>query len=510
MSIHYQIENTMENDKLLSEMSDLYSNHYGFWGETGPMPGGRIKLSEKVLYKWIQSEDAYIATARKNAQLLGYAIAIKKSKNKTDNKYIISWITQLVVHTDYRKIGIGKTLLFSFWGFSNDYAWGIMSSNPYAIRALEKATYRRVQPLAMKKKEQRIIKFGVENVSYLDETTDFVVTAKNCKVNTKFPSDISRVDEKLANVTKDGIPWLLGEIEEGWEWFAFTFNEQEKVSLTLNEIEEMLSVSEEIAHKAYSRMLIDDASHHWAKHTKTEVDFIEKFCKLSKGAKVADFGCGIGRHTIELAHRGYESIGIDFSEILLNKAKKNISKNLFIHDDCRSVNLNQKFDAVICLYDVIGSFINPDDNMRILENAVAHLKSNGYMVLSVMNYELTKAKVKHTFTLSNEHNKLLELSASETMEKTGDIFNPDYYMIDTDTDIVYRREQFSKGGQLPQELIVRDVRYTKDQIENMCESVGLKVLLSSYVQSGKWETNLSPTDPKAKEVLLVCQKVVNK
>ena len=51
MSIHYQIENTMENDKLLSEMSDLYSNHYGFWGETGPMPGGRIKLS-KMRKKW--------------------------------------------------------------------------------------------------------------------------------------------------------------------------------------------------------------------------------------------------------------------------------------------------------------------------------------------------------------------------------------------------------------------------------------------------------------------------
>ena len=506
-NIHYTIESHMENCDLLKEMSTLYSNHYGFWGETAAKPGERIQLSAKKLYQWIQSEDSYIATARKDDKLIGYSIAIKKSKNKTNNDYIVSWVTQLVVHGDFRQQGVGKTLLFSFWGFSNDYAWGIMSSNPYAIRALEKATYRRVQPTIMKKKEQSIVRFGVENVSYLDENTEFVVNSKNCKVNTYFPSSLLRVHEKLANVTKEDIPWLLGDIEEGWEWFAFTFNGQEKVSLTLTEIEEMLSVSEDIAHKAYSRMLIDDTAHKWAKHTKIEVDFIEKFCKLSKGSQIADFGCGIGRHTIELINRGYDSVGIDFSEALLEKAQRGVPEEVFIHADCRSVNLNKEFDVIICLYDVIGSFIDNNDNMKILENTVSHLKDNGHMVISVMNYELTKANAKHTFILASEHNKLLELSASKTMEETGDIFNPEYYMIDTETNIVYRREQFVQGGQLPQEFIVRDVRYTKDQIEKMCESVGLKVLSSSYVQAGKWERDLHPTDPKAKEILLVCEKV---
>ncbi len=508
-NIDYQIENPMENKNLLDEMSELYSGHYGFWGETAAKPGQRIQLSAKKLYQWIQSEDSYIATARKDYELVGYSIAIKKSKNKTDNKYLISWVTQLVVHEDFRQQGIGKTLLFSFWGFSNDYAWGIMSSNPYAIRALEKATYRRVQPVIMRNKAQGIVKFGIENVSYLDENTDFVVTSKNCKVNTHFPSDLSQVNQKLSNVTQDDIPWLLGEIEEGWEWFAFTFHEQNKVLLTLDEIQEMLSVSEEIAQNAYSRMLVDNKSHHWARHTKTEVDFIEKVCQLSKGAKVADFGCGIGRHTIELANRGYHSFGIDFSQALLEKAKKDTSHEMFICDDCRNVVLDEEFDAIICLYDVIGSFIDNDENMKILENAASHLKANSYMVLSVMNYELTKSRVKYTFNLSSEPNRLLELSASKTMEETGDIFDPEYYMIDTETDIVYRREQFAQGDQLPQELIVRDVRYTKNQIEEMCKKVGLKVLLSRYVQAGKWDVELSATDYKAKEILLVCKKQVS-
>lgn len=507
MNIEYKIEGILENQQLLHEMSHLYSNHYGYWGETHQNSGERIQLSSSKLYQWIQSEHSYVATARKYGELLGYAIAIKKSKNKTDNKYLISWITQLVVHESYRKIGIGKTLLFSFWGFSNDYAWGIMSSNPYAIRALEKATYRRVQPAFMKKKEKSIIKFGIENVSYLEEDTEFVITSNNSKVNTKFPSNISKVNEKLANVTTESTPWLLGDIEEGWEWFAFTFNEQKKVKLTLEEVENMLSISEDIAYKAYSRMLIEKESHFWAKHTNHEIDFIEKNCNFSKEMKIADFGCGIGRHTIELANRGYDIVGVDYSKSLLQKAKFGYKENIFIQGDCRNIQLENKFDAILCLYDVIGSFVDEEQNNLILKNIVLHLKPNGYVVLSVMNYELTLNQAKHIFKLKDEPNKLLELAASSTMEESGNIFNPEYYMIDSDTNIVYRREQFIQGADLPQEFIVRDRRYSMAQIQAMCENVGLEVVKSNYVQAGKWNTSLDATNPKAKEILLVCRKV---
>jgi len=93
------------------------------------------------------------------------------------------------------------------------------------------------------------------------------------------------------------------------------------------------------------------------------------------------------------------------------------------------------------------------------------------------------------------------------MQKTGDIFNPDYYMIDKDTNIVYRREQFNVKNQLPQELIVRDYRYTKIDIEQMCKKAGLKVIFSRYIQAGKWEVELEATDKKAKEILLLCKKI---
>lgn len=507
MNIEYQSESELYNSNLIDEMSELYSAHYGLWGKTSKNHGKRISLSASYIKQWTKDENAYIATARDKDKLIGYAIAIKSYKNKSEKKNLISWVTQLVVHQEYRQHGIGKELLFSFWGFSNYYAWGVMSSNPYAIRALEKATYRRINPSIIKNKEIGLKKFGIERVSYLDETTEFIITTKNTRVNTKFPSDISNVNEKLKNVTNKGVPWLLGEIEEGWEWLAFTFNNQEKITLTKEEINEMLDVSDKIAHQAYSKMEMNSVNHLWAKHTDREIEFIINNCKLTKNMKIVDFGCGIGRHTNKLLEDGYNAIGIDYSKNLLMKAQEySDKKENFIEGDCRTIDLNERYDFILCVYDVIGSFVDNSENIKILKNIYTHLEEDAYTLISVMNYELTKSEAKYTFSFNDEHNKLLELTASDTMQKTGDIFNPDYYMIDEDTNIVYRREQFNVENKLPQELIVRDYRYTKLEIETMCMNIGLEVIFSRYVQAGNWDVVLESTNKKSKEILILCKK----
>ncbi len=46
------------------------------------------------------------------------------------------------MHKDYRSQGIGKKLCRTAWGVNNYFACGLVSSHPYAVRALEKATQR--------------------------------------------------------------------------------------------------------------------------------------------------------------------------------------------------------------------------------------------------------------------------------------------------------------------------------------------------------------------------------
>ncbi|NGZ25316.1 MAG: GNAT family N-acetyltransferase [Magnetococcales bacterium] len=491
-------------EKLVREYAQFYSSHYGYWkSSVDSNEKRRVRLSAEKIKEWFEPEGNNIAEARRKGELIGYAIAIQGTSPKGKK---ISWVTQLVVHEQYRDRGIGKRLLFSFWSFSDFYAWGLASSNPYAIRALEKATRRRCDPLRIKAHKNLILNFGKQRVSYIQQAKETVVGKTQSVINTNFHVDHSQIGSMIAKVTTENKNWSLGPLQEGWEWLAFTFQDQPQISLTPDEINTMLVASDQTVKNAYSRMSLDH-QHSWAKHTDKEAEFIIEHCQLVAGQTVLDLGCGIGRHAHALASQGLMVTGIDYIEKLIEKAKKNHIENLkFQCDDCRQVDLQQQFDVVLCLYDVIGSYAKEEDNKDIILNIVRHLKIGGYALMSVMNFELTQSVAKHYFSLEKDYDRLLDLKPSMIMEKTGDVFNPDYFMIEKESRIVYRREQFQMGNRLPEEFIVRDKRYTEEEITKLCASCGLKVLWSRFVRAGQWQLPLQNIDPKAKEILLLCRK----
>lgn len=501
--------NNDEFEKLIEECSKLYSTQYGIWSLKSPYNAGkRVKLSSQKIQQWLFNDCSAIYWARDNDKLIGYAIAIQLN---VPNYGFISWVTQLVVHEDYRHHDIAKNLLHSIWGFTDHYAWGIVSANPYAIRALEKTTRRRSNPSRIKHNLRKIISIGIQNLPYINEQTEIFVTDEASRINTEFYVDHSDVENMINNVVTDTVPWTLGKLDEGWEWLAFTFRDQLPFELTEDEIMKMLEVSDKTVQNAYKRMNIS-TKHLWASHTEDEVSFIIDECGLKKGDTIIDFGCGHGRHDISLAQKGFNVCGIDYVEknIEIANKKKNelhLEGLNFIEGDCRLVQLNKKVNVALCLYDVIGSYVNNDDNLKILKNIFLHLEEGGIALISVMNYELTYAIAKNTFILKDEPNKLLALKPSNIMENNGNIFNPDYYLLDNDTGIVYRREQFSKGRSLPVELIVRDKRFSMQEIKQMCKEVGFKVEYARFVNANDWITPLSSTNIKAKEILLKCRKL---
>lgn len=499
---------TMCNDEIVAECSLLYSNNYGYWSDNNPNGlSGRVKLSKERIYEMLShyDTDLYYALNSEHS-IVGYAIALRK---KIKGYGVFSWVTQLVVHENYRHRGIAKNLLFSIWGLSNDYAWGIITSNPYAVRALEKATRRRSIPVRIKKNIKKIMSVGSENINYIKNVTEYIVDTDNSKVNTNFFVDHAGLTEKMFNVISEETPWLLGELNDGWEWAAFTFNDQEQISLNQEEIFNMLNTSDDIVKLAYSRMSISD-SHKWTLHTNQEVSYIEEESSMLPGQTIIDFGCGQGRHSLRFCEMGYNVFSVDYVEkniqqIQLKSRFLNGKINAVV-GDCRYITLHEKADVAICLYDVIGSFSNEKDNLMIIKNIFNHLKKGGIAFISVMNYELTNSIAKHKFKLDVNPNELLRLTASNTMEKTGDIFDPDLFLVDDSNHLVYRREQFSAGRELPVELVVRDKRYSRKEIMELCKSVGFLVEYANYVSAKDWKCHLESTNPHAKEILLKCIK----
>jgi 2-polyprenyl-3-methyl-5-hydroxy-6-metoxy-1,4-benzoquinol methylase/GNAT superfamily N-acetyltransferase len=492
---------------LLEDLSALYSAHYGTWSRRAPKRAGEpVRLSSGRIQELLAPRDSKVALATLDGELVGYAIAIQTNIPKYG---FVSWVTQLVVHEEHRRNDVGKTLLFSIWNFSSHFAWGLITANPYAVRALEKATRRRCQPIRIVKNKRKLVNLALKNVAYVTKGCELEVNRARSRINTQFFVDHSGLATMLDSVITGNTPWNLGPLDEGWEWFAFTFHDQQEIGLTPEEIEKMLKASDQVARQAYSRMLLTEQA--WARHTREEVSLIIEYCALAPGAKILDFGCGTGRHVIGLLERGFECTGIDYVENLITSAiettqAKGLLRARFQVNDCRTVDLGEQFDAVIALYDIIGTYADDGENKRIIQNISKHLKPNGKALISVMNLDLTARKAKHFFALNDEPDRLLKLAPSQTMERTGDIFNPEYYMIGTTTSVVYRKEQFAAGSELPVELIVRDRRYRKSDIEDLCRSSGLDVLWARCVRAGAWQTSLECSDDHAKEILLLCRK----
>src|SRR4051812_33751413 len=63
-------------------------------------------------------------------------------------------------------------------------------------------------------------------------------------------------------------------------------------------------------------------SRDYAQPSEEEVDFYLEVFNLPSRSHILDLGCGPGRHSVEIARRGYEVIGMDFSAGMLAIARR--------------------------------------------------------------------------------------------------------------------------------------------------------------------------------------------
>ena len=54
--------------------------------------------------------------------------------------------------------------------------------------------------------------------------------------------------------------------------------------------------------------------------TRVEADFLERELHLRPGQRVLDVPCGFGRHSLDLARRGYRMLGVDVSTEMMQAA----------------------------------------------------------------------------------------------------------------------------------------------------------------------------------------------
>ena len=131
--------------------------------------------------------------------------------------------------------------------------------------------------------------------------------------------------------------------------------------------------------------------------TQREVDVFEEILKLGHEEKILDLCCGQGRHSLELAKRGFESVeGIDRSHYLIQKAKASAKREglsvRFREGDARKLPYAaDTFDVVMILGNSFGYFETVQDDLRVLQQVFRVLKPWGRLLVEVADGEYVKS-----------------------------------------------------------------------------------------------------------------------
>lgn len=125
--------------------------------------------------------------------------------------------------------------------------------------------------------------------------------------------------------------------------------------------------------------------------TAADIAFLERELRLKPGMKIFDLCCGHGRHTIELAKRGYHMTGQDINGFFIKKAEEAAHEAgatvRWVKGDMRDVPFETEFDVVLNLFTAFGYLENEDQDQKVLHQVAKALKPGGQFLMDIMNRE---------------------------------------------------------------------------------------------------------------------------
>ncbi|MFB6264103.1 MAG: cyclopropane-fatty-acyl-phospholipid synthase family protein [Bradymonadaceae bacterium] len=126
-----------------------------------------------------------------------------------------------------------------------------------------------------------------------------------------------------------------------------------------------------------------------------EVEGVVELAGLEPGDCVLDMPCGIGRHAVELAERGFDVTGVDRTRAYLDVARERAAERgvdvEWVRDDMREFARQGMFDVGINLYTSLGYFDRREENLAVLENIRLSLADGGALVVDLAGKELLAA-----------------------------------------------------------------------------------------------------------------------
>lgn len=223
-----------------------------------------------------------------------------------------------------------------------------------------------------------------------------------------------------------------------------------------------------------------------AERTAKEVDFIVSTLNLLPNARILDVGCGFGRHSIELARRNYEVVGIDPAAAMIAAAQArarvaNVSVN-FRQVAGESFVAREPFEAALCLFTTLGQISSAGENSGLVAQVYAALRSGGLFIVEVPQREQAVKALQ-------EFDKFGEGERYTTVTRQ---FNPQRQWVTETFTIV--------SPEMTKHYLLCYRLYSLTELTTLLEGVGFSVVMTS----ASYKT--SPLSPDSPTMLVVCRK----
>ena len=130
---------------------------------------------------------------------------------------------------------------------------------------------------------------------------------------------------------------------------------------------------------------------YYDKDAEEETRFIDGRLVAIQGGRgsLLDVACGTGRHSLGFAASGWDVVGVDLSEAMLEVARGKASslplRLEFLRQDMKTLDVGRTFDAATCLFYSIGYAGDQEGVRSALQRIARHLRTDGVVALEFLH-----------------------------------------------------------------------------------------------------------------------------
>lgn len=198
-------------------------------------------------------------------------------------------------------------------------------------------------------------------------------------------------------------------------------------------------------------------------NNKTIIPILDKLLlqNLPEEAKILDLGCGAGSLMSALIEKGYQATGIDGSEAMLAKARKDTPDGFYILEDLRSFKVTPSFHAAISVF-VLLHMMTLEDITRVFQNTYNALLEDGWFVFEIEDEEVYKvdSPIEDTTDFTDDYAQIMRIKC-DTDNKTAQIYS-----------IVF---QLIEGKWQRSDTVLSKRAFTQSEIQPALEKIGFTI-----------------------------------